>query len=105
MRIHPQDYFDHHPIPVEVFLVIEVAEGALSYDRKKKAASYSKAGIADYWVIDVKNQQVFVFKEPGARTYQQETVWDKIALMVLQCLDTTAEAPAVECAGNSDDIF
>lgn len=50
-------------------------------DLLTKACSYlsAKAGILDYWVIDVKQQRVFVFREPGTKTYQQETVLDKTA--------------------------
>lgn len=83
VRIDPRNYIDHHPLPVEVFLLIEVADRTLKFDCKTKAALYAKAGIADYWVIDVKEQQVFVFREPGTKTYQQETVWRKNAVLRL----------------------
>lgn len=43
---------------------------------------YARAGIADYWVIDVKGEQVFVFRL-GAKSYQQETVWAKDATLTL----------------------
>lgn len=76
-------YTDHHPYPEEVFLLIEVADTTLNFDRKRKAVSYARAGIADYWVIDVKGEQVFVFREPGAKTYQQETVCDRDATLTL----------------------
>ena len=76
-------YSDHHPYPEEVLLLIEVADTTLNFDRKKKAVSYARAGIADYWVIDVKGEQVFVFRDPGAKSYQQETVWAKDATLTL----------------------
>lgn len=81
VRIDERNYIDHHPTPDEVFLVIEVADATLNFDRKRKAASYSKAKINDYWVIDVKDEQVFVFREPGAKTYQQQTVVSKGAVL------------------------
>lgn len=77
VQIDDRNYIDHHPNPNQVFLVIEVADATLNFDRKRKAASYSKAKIADYWVIDVKDEQVFVFREPGVKTYQQQTVVGK----------------------------
>lgn len=83
VRIDPRNYIDHHPRPEEVFLLLEVAETTLLFDRKRKAASYAKAQIADYWVIDVKQEQVFVLRQPGANTYQQESVWDKNATLSL----------------------
>lgn len=74
VQIHPDDYDDHHPEPAEVFLVIEVADSTLKYDLENKAALYAKAQIAEYWVIDVNNQRVFVKRNPEGKAYQQETV-------------------------------
>lgn len=74
-------YIDHHPTPEEVLLVVEVADRTLSFDCKRKVKLYSQAGIADYWVIDVKQQRVFVFRELADKTYQQETVWSKDAVV------------------------
>ncbi|MFO5494443.1 MAG: Uma2 family endonuclease, partial [Cuspidothrix sp.] len=43
------DYEDHHPQPSEVFLVIEIADSSLKYDREVKTLAYAKSGIIDYW--------------------------------------------------------
>lgn len=40
-------YRDHHPLPAEIFLIVEVADTTLEADQKKKATMYAKAGIAD----------------------------------------------------------
>jgi len=76
-------YSDHHPYPEKVLLLIEVADTTLNFDLKRKAVSYARAGIANYWVIDIKGKQVFLFREPGAKTYQQQTVCDKDATLTL----------------------
>lgn len=67
-------YFDRHPTPNEIFLVIEVADATLNYDLKRKAEMYAKAKISDYWVIDVKLCLVHVFREPMQNTYQQKSI-------------------------------
>lgn len=77
VKIDPRDYIDRHPIPDDVFLLVEVADRTLSYDCNKKAALYARAGISEYWVIDVKNEKVIVFSEPGSKTYQQKSTQDK----------------------------
>lgn len=77
--IDPNDYDDHHPEPAEVFLVIEVADSTLKYDLKKKAATYAKAKIVEYWVVDVNNKRVFVKRNPGEKTYHRETVLERDA--------------------------
>lgn len=85
VRTAPRNYVDRHPTPEEVFLIIEVADSTLNFDRKNKAAIYAKAQIADYWVIDVRQKQIFVFREPTPIKYQHETVWDaNTALVILQ---------------------
>lgn len=82
VQIYPDDYNDHHPLPGEVFLVIEVADSTLAYDLRNKAAMYAKAKIVEYWVVDVNGQRVFVKRNP-AGAYQQETVLERDATIKL----------------------
>lgn len=51
-----------------------MADSTLSYDRNRKAKVYANANIPDYWVIDVKQQQLLVFREPDGDTYQIEQI-------------------------------
>lgn len=57
----------HHPS--EAFLVIEVADSSLRNDREIKSRIYARAGISEYWIIDVQHQRVEVFTEPGSTSY------------------------------------
>ena len=59
---HARDYSRKHPR--KAVLVVEVADSSLAYDRNEKADLYAAAGIADYWVIDVVNRQLLVFRDP-----------------------------------------
>lgn len=74
VRIDPNRYRDRHPIPEDVYLLIEVSDSTLNYDRQRKAKVYAQANIPEYWVIDVNQRQVFVFREPQGDTYQIEEV-------------------------------
>jgi Uma2 family endonuclease len=58
----PRDYKDAHPTTAA--LVIEVAESTLGYDRKQKASLYAKAGIPDYWIINLVHRQVEIYRRP-----------------------------------------
>ena len=51
-----------HPSTAD--LVIEVAESSLAYDRTTKATLYAKAGIPEYWVINLVNRQLEVRRDP-----------------------------------------
>jgi Uma2 family endonuclease len=95
VRLDPQDYATAHPQAADVFLLIEVADSTLAKDRREKTQIYETAGIADYWILDVKHRQVLVFREPHAGGYgvtQVLTVLDAIAPLafpeqVIQCSD------------------
>ena len=58
----------------EVYLIIEVADTTLRSDRELKAKVYAKSGIADYWVLDVNNRQLYVFREPSENGYQSQVI-------------------------------
>lgn len=58
-----------HPTPEDVFLVVEVAVSSLETDRRVKAPLYCKAGIPEYWLIDLPNTRVHVYREPAADGY------------------------------------
>jgi Uma2 family endonuclease len=57
------------PQPQDVIFVIEVADSSLGVDRSKKADLYARAGIPDYWVLDVNQRQVVVHREPVGGQY------------------------------------
>ena len=74
VQIDPLDYADHHPTPSEVYLLIEVADSSLKFDCETKAKTYAQAGIADYWVLDVVDRQLYVFREPNEEGYQSKVI-------------------------------
>ena len=70
----PQDYFQRHPEPGDVLLLIEVAESSLAYDTGEKAQLYAEAGIRDYWVVNLLEDCVEVFRQPEPAGYQSRQV-------------------------------
>jgi Uma2 family endonuclease len=56
-----EDYSGH---PTTALLIVEVADTSLDYDTTTKAELYATAGIADYWVLDVVNARLLVFRDP-----------------------------------------
>jgi Uma2 family endonuclease len=80
VRIDPDRYFDHHPTPDKIFLVIEVANTSLRKDRRQKVRAYAHANILEYWILDVYERQIYVFREPRNDTYQQEIILNEEAI-------------------------
>ena len=61
-------YADHHPSASEGRLLVEVSDATLWKDRKKKTRAYARAGIADYWIVNLVNRQLEVYRDPGPVT-------------------------------------
>jgi Uma2 family endonuclease len=81
VQIDPRLYQDFHPAPGNILLLVEVADTTLETDRNRKARAYAKAGIADYWILDVNRRQVYVFREPVGENYRQETIFDEDGIL------------------------
>jgi Uma2 family endonuclease len=65
--------YTRHPLPEDVLLLIEVADSTLQTDCGLKASLYSAAGIEDYWVVNLVDETVEVFREPSKLGYKRRT--------------------------------
>ncbi len=54
----------------EAALIVGVSVATLAYDRLQKESLYAKAGVSDYWIINVKARQVEVHRQPREDTTQ-----------------------------------
>jgi len=50
-------------------LVVEVPDSTVLHDRNKKRLLYARAGIPEYWVIDLQQDTVVVHQHPSAGDY------------------------------------
>ena len=86
----PDDlFFDHHPTPAEIGLLIEVAEASLQHDRNDKGPVYAAASIGGYWIINLVDRQVEVYTDPTGPAlnphYRQRKDYrpgDQVTLMI-----------------------
>ena len=51
-------------------LVIEVADSSLEYDLGEKAGLYAEAAVPEYWVVNLVERALVVFREPDKGRYQ-----------------------------------
>ncbi|MGF1523612.1 MAG: Uma2 family endonuclease [Leptolyngbyaceae cyanobacterium] len=56
-----RDYADAHPTVAK--LIVEVADTSLLYDREVKGSLYAKAGISEYWVLNIGDRQLEVYTD------------------------------------------
>jgi len=58
-----EDYRSGHPS--RPGLTVEVAEATLGSDRERKGSLYARAGLEDYWVLNLKDSVLEVYREPA----------------------------------------
>jgi len=59
-----------YPTPTDLALVAEVSDSTLAFDLSTKAGLYARAGIVEYWVLDVVGRALTVHREPREGRYQ-----------------------------------
>jgi hypothetical protein len=62
----PEHYADHHPTAADVIAAIEVAHSSLRLDRTTKQRKYAVAGIGQYWIVNLVENQIEVYQETVA---------------------------------------
>ena len=65
VRGTPRDAISGHPTAAA--LVVEIADSSLRLDRGPKAQVYARAGIADYWIVNLVDRVLEVRREPSGR--------------------------------------
>lgn len=65
------DYLDHHP--TEALLVVEVSESSLEKDRGQKRVLYARHQIPEYWILNLIDRHLEVYRDPASSDYKSKT--------------------------------
>jgi len=70
--LKPRDdfYARSHPTPVDVLLLVEVADSSIRYDKRVKVPLYASAGIPEVWVVNLNQEAVEVYARPERGAYR-----------------------------------
>ncbi len=76
---HPGGYTERHPSTEDLFLVVEVADSSLRYDREVKIPLYAAAGIREYWIVNLIDDVIEIYRQPtvlasGAAGYAEKSI-------------------------------
>jgi Uma2 family endonuclease len=63
--------------PIDMRLLVEVSDATLDCDLTTKARLYARAGIAEYWVVDVTGRRLLIHGLPGSDGYTQVTQYSE----------------------------
>jgi len=66
-----------NPQPAEVALALEVSDTSLAFDLTRKASLYARAGIQEYWVLDVTARRLIVHRQPTNGKYTSIVAYDE----------------------------
>ena len=69
LRSAADDYTSRHPVPEDVFLLIEVADSSLELDREEKLPAYGRAGIGEVWILNLPAKTIEVYRDPHFTGY------------------------------------
>ena len=86
LHYRPDFYATDHPAAEDIYLLIEVAETTLAYDRTIKLPMYAKAGVLEVWIINLNDNSVEVHRQPTADRYaftQRLTSTDTLTVSAL----------------------
>ncbi|MEO8073292.1 MAG: Uma2 family endonuclease [Acidobacteriota bacterium] len=70
-----ESYYNRHPTPEDIFLILEISDSTLNYDRRAKSLAYSKAGIRQYLLLNVQEQTLEDYRHPGADGFQSKQTY------------------------------
>ena len=91
VRGQPRDYLGlghpSHPL-----LIVEVAVTSLALDRNRKGALYARAGIDDYWVVNLKAGVLEIYRQP-VRLGQGEWKYSSVRVLRRNAVVTPVAAP------------
>jgi Uma2 family endonuclease len=61
----PDGQTPHH-LPTALGKLVEVADSTLDYDRRRKGPAYARAAVPDYWIVNLVERLVEVYRDPTA---------------------------------------
>ena len=69
-----RDYTHRHPS--EALLAVEVSDSSLLSDRLSKSRTYAANGVPEYWIVNLRDQQVEVMRDPVRElaVYRTQTI-------------------------------
>ena len=72
MLLRPrEDFYENaNPTPADTLLVIEICDTSLRYDQEIKVPLYAAHGVPEVWLLDLKQQRLEIYREPGADGYR-----------------------------------
>jgi len=63
------------PVASDIALVVEVSDSSLNVDLTIKSRLYARAGVVDYWVLDLNGRRLIVHRDPEGGVFKSVTAY------------------------------
>jgi Uma2 family endonuclease len=81
------DFYRHrHPSGAEIPLLVEVSDSSLRYDRDIKVPLYARYGVAEVWIVDLKNRRLLAYSGLSDGQYRATTSTQHPSVVALAAL-------------------
>ncbi|MDX1943025.1 MAG: Uma2 family endonuclease, partial [Saprospiraceae bacterium] len=65
------DFYDNQiPSAKDVFLIIEISDTSIVYDKKIKLPLYAQSGVPECWLVDLTKQEIHIYWQPHGNAYK-----------------------------------
>lgn len=72
-----RDWPGDNPKPEHLILVVEISDSTLAFDLGVKAGLYARAGIVEYWALDLNGRRLIVHREPSGSVYKSVVAYSE----------------------------
>ena len=94
-KLPSKQYCTRHPEPKDIYLVIEVAESSIQFDTGEKLKMCALANIPEYWVIDLNDYKIHVYRQPDGDKYLFEEIIDDSGIATCKTIDFQLNAKEI----------
>ena len=77
VRLPESRYDEHHPYPEDIYWLVEVSNTSLKKDLELKKSIYAAANIPEYWVWDLADKKIHVFRNSKGNNYLNYQIWEQ----------------------------
>ena len=74
----PTERYAGLPTAENVALVVEVADSSRRYDQQRKLPVYAAAGIAEYWIVNLVDSRLAVYRRPTAASAEAAARYESV---------------------------
>lgn len=81
-----QSYAQRHPGPEDILLLIEASVSSIGFDTGEKCEVYARAGVPEYWQINVPQREIRVYRDPNAGSFRSVSTHTAVESISPLCL-------------------